>query len=323
MIDKAMLGAGPQVQRDQNYENARKPEAKMSDVNFDQLMMDTSAEIAVKREQEKAMNGGKEVRIGESKSDVEFREQLEKISGKKQGPRKGQLDKDDFLTLMVTQLKHQDPTKPQETNEMATQLAQFNSVEQLVHMNKAIGDLVKSQNELRSDRLTQYIGMDVQVASDKLKVKDNGSMSDAYFELPVPSGSTSVAIKDNNSKVIRYLTLGASESGTQKVKWDGIDDKGQKAPPGQYTFAVSAATNDGKPIQAKTTITSRVNAITSINDGGKLDTEAGTMEPKNIIAIRAPNQNLETVKERTPTSPALKQENSATAANPERKEPKV
>jgi flagellar basal-body rod modification protein FlgD len=312
MIDKAMLGGGPQVQRDQNYENARNPGAKTSDVNFDQLMMDTSAEIASKREQEKSMNGGKEVRIGESKSDVEFREQLEKMSGKRQGPRKGQLDKDDFLTLMVTQLKHQDPTKPQETNEMATQLAQFNSVEQLVHMNKAIGDLVKSQNELRSDRLTQYIGMDVQVASDKLKIKDDGKMSDAYFELPIPSGSTSVAIKDSNSKVIRYLTLGASESGTQRVKWDGLDDKGQKASPGQYTFVVSAATNDGKPIQAKTTITSRVNAITSIHEGGKLDTDAGPMEPKNIIAIRAPNQNLETVKEK-----------QSTATNPERKEPKV
>jgi flagellar basal-body rod modification protein FlgD len=297
MIDKTMLGAGPQVQRNQDYENARRPGAKESTVNFDQVIADTAIELAAKREQEKATSGGKEIRIGESKSDVEFREQLEKISGKKQPARKGQLDKDDFLTLMVTQLKHQDPTKPQETNEMATQLAQFNSVEQLVNMNKTIGELVKSQNELRSDRLTQYIGMDVQVASDKLKLLESGKITDAFFELPVASGSTSVAIKDTGGKVVRYLTLGPSQNGTQQVKWDGLDDKGQKANPGQYTFSVSAATTEGKPIQAKTTIASRVNAITSLADGGKLETAAGAVEPKNVIAIRTPNQGIETIKE--------------------------
>lgn len=290
MIDKAMLGAGPQVQRDQNYESARKGDAKTVDVNFDELMMNSSAEIATKREQEKVTNGGKEIRIGESKSDVEFREQLEKISGKKQAPRKGQLDKDDFLTLMVTQLKYQDPTKPQETNEMATQLAQFNSVEQLVHMNKTIGDMVKAQNELRSDKLTQYIGMDVQVSSDKIKLQTDGTLTDAFFELPIPSSSTAVAIKNTDGKVVRYLTLGATDSGSQKIKWDGLDDKGQKAAPGAYTFSVTAATVEGKPIQAKTSVTARVNAVTNLADGGKLDTAAGPMDPKNILAVRAPTQ---------------------------------
>ena len=308
MIDKAMLGGGPQLQRDQNFDNARKPEGGDSGVNFDQLMTDSSGEIAAKREQEKAMTGGKEIRLGESKSDVEFREQLEKISGKKQPVRKGQLDKDDFLTLMVTQLKHQDPTKPQETNEMATQLAQFNSVEQLVSMNKTIGDLVKTQNELRSDRLTQYIGMDIQVASDKIKIQENGKISDGFFELPIPAGSAAIAIKDSSGKVVRTLSLGSSDAGTQKVKWDGLDEKGQKASAGQYTFNVNASTTEGKPISAKTTITSRVNAIVGLAEGGKLDTGAGTMDPKNIIAVRSPNSNVETVKEKTEPKPEAKLE---------------
>ena len=48
---------------------------------------------------------------------------------------------DDFLTLLVSELKNQDPTQPTDPNAYITQLAQVNSLQQLISINQGIGTL--------------------------------------------------------------------------------------------------------------------------------------------------------------------------------------
>jgi flagellar basal-body rod modification protein FlgD len=60
------------------------------------------------------------------------------------------LGRDAFLQLLVTQLQHQDPTKPQDDREMLTQLATFSSLEKLTEMSASlnvIGELLLAQLE--------------------------------------------------------------------------------------------------------------------------------------------------------------------------------
>jgi flagellar basal-body rod modification protein FlgD len=50
----------------------------------------------------------------------------------------------DFLTLLVSELKNQDPTQPTDPNQYITQLAQVNSLQQLISINQGIGTLDNS-----------------------------------------------------------------------------------------------------------------------------------------------------------------------------------
>jgi len=54
------------------------------------------------------------------------------------------VDYDSFLTLLVTQMKNQDPTKPMESTEYVAQLANFSNVEQGVQINKKLDQMLNS-----------------------------------------------------------------------------------------------------------------------------------------------------------------------------------
>ena len=57
---------------------------------------------------------------------------------KVKGTGSNNLDKDAFFKLMLTQLKNQDPTNPLKNHEMAAQLAQFSTLEQMSNMNTTL-----------------------------------------------------------------------------------------------------------------------------------------------------------------------------------------
>lgn len=67
--------------------------------------------------------------------------QVESFNKKIAGERtyKSELDKDDFLKILLTQLTHQGPTKPMEDKEFIAQMAQFSSLEQMTNMTKESG----------------------------------------------------------------------------------------------------------------------------------------------------------------------------------------
>jgi flagellar basal-body rod modification protein FlgD len=260
-------------------------------INFESMLSESNFLKQEEIEKEKRAAGG-DFKVGENKNDREFRQQLEKVTGKKQDKLKNKLERDDYLNLLVTQLKYQDPSKPMEHYEMASQMAQFNTVEQLMGVNKVLSEMKKLQNESRSEKLAQYLGKNVEVQGNHLKLNPDGTSNTMKFELPALSSNVIVEIRDEHSKVIKSIPMGALQIGTHKVTWDGTNDKGVLQNSGQYSFNILASSEDGKPLVAKTSYLAKVEGISDIFSGGKLDTNVGLADPAKIIAIRNPEEPL-------------------------------
>ncbi|MAY62531.1 MAG: flagellar basal body rod modification protein [Rhizobiales bacterium] len=103
-----------------------------------------------------------------------------------QASSKAMVDYDTFLTLLVAQMKNQDPTEPMDSTEQIAQLATFSQVEQTIQTNKNLEMLIQSTTlsqagsmigrTLESADGTQSgIVQEVQVYSDGLLATlDNG-----------------------------------------------------------------------------------------------------------------------------------------------------
>ena len=69
-----------------------------------------------------------------------------------------ELDKDAFLHLLVTQLKYQDPLEPMKNEEFIAQLAQFNSLEQMMNLNESFEQMLIMQTLTQA---SSFIGKEV------------------------------------------------------------------------------------------------------------------------------------------------------------------
>jgi flagellar basal-body rod modification protein FlgD len=58
---------------------------------------------------------------------------------------------DAFMTLLTTQLKNQDPLKPQENGEFLAQLAQFTSLEKLTSIEASMKEMAAAFAKLTAD----------------------------------------------------------------------------------------------------------------------------------------------------------------------------
>ncbi|HET7658318.1 MAG TPA: flagellar hook assembly protein FlgD [Bacillales bacterium] len=71
------------------------------------------------------------------------------------------LGKNDFLKLLVAQLKNQSPSKPMDDRQFISQMATFSTLEQMTNMNEKLTSFLQNQSENNWLADTQLIGKDV------------------------------------------------------------------------------------------------------------------------------------------------------------------
>lgn len=191
------------------------------------------------------------------------------------------MGRDEFLKLLVAQLKNQDPMNPMDGKDMAAQLAQFSTVEQLISMNKsmeaatesaaatadAIKALEQTQND-RADELAQLIEGQMAMATvGKIGVTtgntvfvDRTGAGQLVVDTGTLSGAGRVTILDEKGEAVSTGTIEKVGTGQQGIDLRDIEfDPPVKA--GKYTYRFEVATDGGRWQQAKTYTAGRITGL--------------------------------------------------------------
>lgn len=148
---------------------------------------------------------------------------------------------DNFLKLLMTQLKNQDPTSPLDTNQFTSQLVQFTSVEQQINANANLTKLIELTQADQVLQAASVIGKRVSVTSDHIPLQ--GGSGQVNFTAATPR-SVAIAIMTDAGVRIRDAMVPAT-AGDNTWVWDGRSNAGAKMPDGSYRIAVIAANSDG------------------------------------------------------------------------------
>jgi len=155
-----------------------------------------------------------------------------------QASRGGDLGQEDFLHLMITQLKNQDPFKPMESGEFLGQLAQFGTVQGLAGLQTSFDSLSASLVSNQALQASTLVGRSALAQSSTLSIAAAQPVSGAA-DLPTGTASAAISIRDATGATVRTLQLGAQPSGLAPFAWDGLDEAGQPVPAGRYSFTAS------------------------------------------------------------------------------------
>jgi flagellar basal-body rod modification protein FlgD len=190
-----------------------------------------------------------------------------------------QADTDKFMTLLVTQLKNQDPMNPMDNAQMTSQLAQLQTVTGVNKLNTTLESLKASYQSSESLSATNLIGHGVLVEGDGILLSKGQAIMGV--ELDTPADKLQVVIVDKaTGKDVAAIDLGEQKAGIVPVAWDGIadpnnlgaDGKPVVLPDGSYTFRVVASRGGEELKDAKTLSFDSVASVTTNGkDGVKLN----------------------------------------------------
>ena len=144
----------------------------------------------------------------------------------------------DFLSLLVQQMRNQDPTKPMDSSQMVSQLAQISQVSATQALQASFDDLGKSLQGNQILQASGMIGREVVVPSEAGTLAQDGM--DGAVNVPDGGGQVFVQITDASGTVLRTIDLGKPAPGLVRFHWDGIGDNGEALAPGTYGLAAQA-----------------------------------------------------------------------------------
>ncbi|QOY54703.1 flagellar hook capping protein [Candidatus Sulfurimonas marisnigri] len=160
------------------------------------------------------------------------------------------LGKDDFMTLLLVELQHQDPTEPMDSEKILTQTSQLAGLESSENTNKALEELAATLGGTQQFSTIAAIGKTADLGSNAITYDEGSSSSfEVYFPSDIQQGS--IQVVDSSGSLIKTLDVGTNKSGVYQFDWDGKDNNGNEADSGIYYVNASYTDPDGNNLETR------------------------------------------------------------------------
>jgi flagellar basal-body rod modification protein FlgD len=178
----------------------------------------------------------------------------------------GALGLEQFLKIMTTQLKSQDPLEPMDNGDFLGQIAQFGTVTGIENLNESFNGFSNSITSGQALQAGSLVGREV-LAPVRSSYLETGSSIKGRVNLPTSTSALEITVTDDRGQLVRTMQLGAQPSGPVEFTWDGINNDGDYAQAGTYSITVTS----GRGYTSETLQTNLYNKVHSVTMGGGID----------------------------------------------------
>ena len=201
------------------------------------------------------------------------------------GPKKKEpLGQDAFLTLMITQLKSQNPMEPLKNQEFLAQLSQFTTASGVQDLKKSFDSLGSSLQSNQALQASSLVGRNVLINSKQNYLPPSGTMQ-GVVDLPDAVGNLRVNVYNGAGEVVRSIDLGQQQAGQALYAWDGTNSVGQPVASGIYRVTAEAKYN-GKTYSFDTLSIAPVKSVTIGRNGQGMSLSVGALGSVNLSDVR-------------------------------------
>ncbi len=197
------------------------------------------------------------------------------------------LGKEEFLKLLVAQLRNQDPLNPSNPEEMAAQLAQFSSVEQLININETLTRQSESNTAmtqaLNNSAAVSVLGKTVLTVGDTVDVTGSGTEK-VTVGVDGAGGDAVLTLYDADGTEVGSLSVGPVGGGRQEIE---LGTLANGLTPGRYRYELTVTDAEGSPVQVQTFTRVRIDGLRYGSQGPVLTAGGLEIPLANVVEIIA------------------------------------
>lgn len=192
--------------------------------------------------------------------------------------------RNNFMTMLITQLKNQDPLNPLDNNELTSQLAQINTVSGIESLNQTLNGINQQIEAGQSLQAAALIGRGVLVPGERLLVGEEGVSTPFGVDVSAAMGPITAQVIGPDGQIAYSVELPSLKLGVNTFSWDGLLPDGEVAPPGAYR--VELIPQNVEDISSFTILNyAMVSGISRVDGQARLDL-GGLADPVSLDQVR-------------------------------------
>jgi flagellar basal-body rod modification protein FlgD len=173
---------------------------------------------------------------------------------------KKELGQEDFLKLLVAQMKNQDPGNPADNGEFLSQIAQFSMVSGIDDLGTSFKGIASGFHTTQAMQASELVGREVLTDSNSVLLREGKEVS-GVIAVPEFTDGLNIQVRDIYGALVKTLDPGDYRSGASNFSWDGTTEAGEVLTDGEYTVSATALVN-GTQIALPVQLYNHVESIT-------------------------------------------------------------